>query len=182
MSVGMESGVFVMFFDWVAAAMVTMQQAPGRQGFALKSALVWLTATALLAAGVSWLSLVLAAHEPGQVTLAVGTLLGLNGFCAILGVALVALLSGHSHTAATVIHMAAAVCRFLCNLLAVLMLILVADISVNMTLLALAFAYFPLLVVETWLVGRFMWQQGSHAHCATSRQSSADTPLMEALA
>lgn len=132
--------------------------------FALGSAMVWLTMTAAVAAGVSWLCIAkVLGDTQSTATLATLSMAGVNWLAALAGIVMIAAVASKGSLAVVIAYFGGATVRFALNLFTVVVLALVLTYDIKVIVVALAAAYLPLLLVEAGLIGWFLWQQDDQA-------------------
>lgn len=140
--------------------------------------MVWLTMTAAVAAGVSWLLIAkVLGDTQNTATLATLLMAGINWLAALAGAAMVAAVASKGAMAVVIAYFGGATVRFMLNLFTVVVLALVLTFDMEVIVVALAVAYLPLLLVEAGLIGWYLWQQDDQSKDGVKTDDTQTTTL-----
>lgn len=129
-----------------------------QKAFPLKPGLLGLGGVAL-ALPASMLLLYVFSSIGWDVFTASLVLAGVNVVVAMTALVMACMVAPQGAMAVTVAFLAGGMARFVANLLAVVLLAVVMQVSYAWIVGLLALAYLPVLVMETAIVGRHLWQQ-----------------------
>ena len=149
--------------------------------FPLTSSLLALLAAAIVCALLAWATESFLLNAGSDSLIAIASLVAINFLAAAIGLGLVALVAPRGPMAVLVAYFIAASARFFLNILALVALLVVAELPMLPVVAALAFAFLPLLLVEAGLISLHLWRHDDTTSQATATPKST-TVLTEAVA